>query len=121
MMMRLVLVSALVLTTAGCSSLSNLGVPGLQRRAIPTFDGHRFNVGVKTEGRKNQQAFVASVRGISRSPEGAIQAAAYHATRHCLKFYGTSDIDWTVGPDQDPATLAQGTDSLSLSGRCRDL
>lgn len=106
----------LVLSTvlAGCGK----GGDGLFHRDSPTFDGKRFGGSVKA-ARGNRQSFVVTINGVSRSPEGAVAAAEYKATQHCIQFFGTSDVDWQIGPDASP--LPVSNDSLTFRGTCRDV
>ncbi len=53
-------------------------------------------------------------------PEGARAAANYKATQHCIQFFGTSEIDWTLAPDADAQTLRVVDDTLTFSGSCHD-
>ncbi len=99
---------------AGCGG----GGKGLFHRDVPTFDGQRFGGSVKA-ARGNRQTFVVTINGVSRSPEGAIAAAEYKATQHCIQYFGTSDVDWQVGPETRP--LPVSGDALTFRGTCRDV
>jgi hypothetical protein len=82
------------------------------------FDGQRYRGAVKSD-RKNRQDFTVTINQVSKSIEGAIGSAEYKATQHCIQYYGTSDIIWTVGPDSTPLPVVN--DTLTLRGSCRDL
>ncbi len=99
-------------------SLSGCDRAGLFRDNVPLFDGQRFRGSVKSE-RTNRQVFTVTINQVSKSAEGAVAAADYKAKQHCIQYYGTSDIDWTVGPDSSP--LPVSNDTLTLRGSCRDI
>ncbi|AUC55109.1 hypothetical protein CDO87_18910 [Sagittula sp. P11] len=108
----------ILLLIAAMAALAGCG--NGQRRQVQTFDGQTFRANAKSAG-DDRQYFVASVRDPGKSIDGAIQAAEYQAVKHCIHLYGTSDIDWEVGPDTPKDQLLITSDSLTLSGRCKDL
>ena len=62
--------------------------------------------------------FVVSVKDASVSLDGARAAGGYEGTRYCIANYGTSRIDWTVGPDTEPQNLVIDKDTLNFQGTC---
>lgn len=100
---------------AGCGATKNL-VSGDK----PVFDGQRFRGGARVVERGDLSHFVSTVRPVSKSFEGAIRAAEYEGISHCIRYFGTSDIVWEVGPDTPPSGFVIDNDSLSLRGRCID-
>lgn len=105
----------------GLGMLSGCGVTkGLFTGTGPEFDGQRFRGSAKALERGDPKRFVATVRPASASVSGAIAAAEYEAIGHCIHYYGTSDIDWEVGPDTAPEAFAIDNDQLSLRGACVD-
>ncbi len=119
-MVRAGLLVTLLLALMGCGRLGIGGGGGWRSQAQNTFDGHYFRGSARTNG-DDRQAFVSTVSSPEKSVKGAIEAAAYYATKHCIETYGTSDIDWDVGPDRAPEDFGAVSGSLSLSGRCRDV
>lgn len=111
-MKKLVLIAVMGLTVAGCSR--TIGDDRLR------FEGELFSAGVKSE-RGDRASFTATARPASVSLVGSAQAAAHEATRHCLRYYGTSEILWTTGPDSIESDPVIDGDSLVLTGTCRDL
>jgi hypothetical protein len=83
------------------------------------FDGVFFK-GKVSAARNDRQNFVSTVRQVSKSLQGARAAAEYEAIRHCLRYYGTSDITWVVGPETPDAQLTLDRDTLSYSGSCSE-
>lgn len=101
-------------------SLILSGLLACSRENVPLFDGVEFRGAAKSDARTDPRVFVATARPVSASFEGAVQAAAYEGTKHCLKFYGTSDIVWEVGPDTPRDSLAIRDDTVSFRGACVD-
>ncbi len=113
---RVIGVMALVLALGACDRLGinlNLG------RGDNAFDGQYFRGSAKSEA-KARQNFTVSVRPVSRSLDGAVQAAEYEAISHCIKYFGTSDIVWTVGPDTPLDALPIDGETLTLAGTCEE-
>lgn len=98
---------AIAVGVSGCAS---------KRELATRFEGQYYPAKASSESAKNRKEFSVKVRESSKGIEGARQAAAYEATKYCIKYFGTSDIEWTVGPDapeeailQDGALILQGT------------
>lgn len=100
-----------------CLSAALLAACGNRRdNAIP-FDGQFFRAVAKKIDR-TRDAFTVTVRPVSASFEGALQAGEYEATKYCILTFGSSDIDWEIGPDLDPEAYTIDGDQLLLSGTC---
>ncbi|SMX28545.1 hypothetical protein TRP8649_02670 [Pelagimonas phthalicica] len=110
---RIAVLLMVAVAVTGCSKL------GFARASDPVFDGERFRGGVKA-ARSDRQHFVATVRNVSKSKAGAIEAAEHEGIRHCIEYFGTSDIDWEVGPETNPDALVVENDTLTFMGSCRD-
>ena len=70
--------------------------------------------------RGDRASFVATGGPVSASLEGAIGATEYQGIRYCIKYLGTSDIDWAIGPDTPQAQLPVDGDKLTFQGTCRE-
>ncbi|MFT6674647.1 MAG: hypothetical protein ACJAVM_000830 [Sulfitobacter sp.] len=99
-----VIAAALV---AGCADKSKL----------TPFEGFYFRTKVGKVD-KRLDLFTVTVRDASQSAEGALQAGTHAGISHCVRYYGSSDIDWTVGPDAPADQLRIIDDRLVLSGAC---
>ena len=110
---RLAILMMMGLAVTGCSKL------GFAKKSDPTFQGERFRGSSKAD-RGARQHFVATVRPVSKSFEGARQAAEYQGIRHCIEYFGTSDISWEIGPQTDPDALNVENDTLTFMGSCQD-
>jgi hypothetical protein len=118
-MTRILMIALIGLTVTGCS---RLGI-GQGRSSQPSFDGQWFRASAKA-ARSDRQNFVVTVRQVSKSPRGAVEAAKYQATSHCLRFFGTSDFVWAlpeIGEDGDATQLPVENDTLTVSGTCNDI
>jgi hypothetical protein len=83
------------------------------------FDGHHFRTKAKPTDRKVALApFTVEVKNVSQSLKGARAAGEYAGIRYCVVNYGSSSIDWEVGPETDPETLVIEKDQLTFRGTC---
>ncbi|AVO37207.1 hypothetical protein [Pukyongiella litopenaei] len=102
-----------VVVPAGCSTFK-------RDEGRIAFDGVYFRSKTAAVDKKVTLAdFTTTVKGVSASFDGAREAGRYEGTRYCISNYGTSKIDWSVGPDTDPQRLTIVDDTLTFSGRCR--
>lgn len=104
-MRQIVLTFCVFAALAGCTRGKN----------FHEFDGHFFRASAKGE-RGDRQSFAVTVRGISKSEDGAREAGRYEGTKYCLRRYGTSLITWTQGPDDE--ALSPSGDTFQFAGRC---
>ncbi|MGA9250819.1 MAG: hypothetical protein WBV78_04015 [Roseobacter sp.] len=81
------------------------------------FDGQFFRTKIDTD-RGSREEFTVSVQPVSASLVGAREAARYEATVYCVNRYGSSAIDWDVGPDSPDEALTIQDDKLLLKGTC---
>ena len=108
--MRMILLIALLgtaMTTAACS------------RAKPfIYDGIAYK-GKTTAPRSDRKSFTATVRPVSaQTLPGALAAGRYEGVKHCVRYYGVSDIAWTLGPDSPSGQLLLAGNTLTLRGTC---
>ena len=81
------------------------------------FDGQKYKTKASREA-DDRAVFLVAITPVSASLDGAREAGRYEGTVYCIENYGTSRIDWTVGPDTDPAKLTINDDTLVLKGEC---
>ena len=79
------------------------------------FDGYYFSSKL-SRSKLDDRSFDLTVRRANRSLSGAREAGRYEATRFCIKNFGTSDIKWVLGPDDQSIGLTGKV--LKLSGQC---
>ena len=79
------------------------------------FDGYYFSSKL-SRSKLDDRSFDLTVRRANRSLLGAREAGRYEATRFCIKNFGTSDIKWVMGPDDQSIGLTGKV--LKLSGQC---
>ncbi len=107
MLLRAALMVTLCVAVAGCNA----------RRDQLAFDGQYYrSKASKVDGDRRQIA--VTVRPVSASIEGAQEAGRYEATKYCIENYGSSAVEWVVGPDQDPDSYTLDGDNLVLRGAC---
>lgn len=84
------------------------------------FDGQYFRTKVaKVDGQRD--VFTVRVRDVNRSLDGARAAGRHEGISYCVDTYGSSDIDWTVGPDTPPEELQIIDDTIQFQGVCPQL
>ena len=79
------------------------------------FDGHYF-AGRASKSSADPHGFSVRIRNAAKSIAGAREAARYEATIYCIQQFGTSDVIWSIGPDD--AAISLSNRSLTLAGRC---
>ncbi|WP_353346881.1 hypothetical protein [Aquicoccus sp. SU-CL01552] len=83
------------------------------------FDGIHFKTKAKAVDRKVSAAdFQVEVKKATQSLDGARGAGEYAGIRYCIANFGSSRIDWAIGPDTDPAVLRIEGDTLTFRGTC---
>jgi hypothetical protein len=81
------------------------------------FDGAYFRTTVKKVD-KQLDVFTVQIRNVSQSLDGASEAGEYAGIDHCVRNFGTSDIEWSIGPDTPAEQLRVIDDNLIFSGVC---
>ena len=102
---------------ATCSFLIVMGCSNpfeLEENKV-SFDGYYFSSKL-SRNKSDNRSFDLKVRRANRSLIGAREAGRYEATRFCIKNFGTSDIKWVLGPDDQSIGLTGKV--LKLSGQC---
>ena len=79
------------------------------------FDGHYF-AGRASKSSADPHGFSVRIRNAAKSIAGAREAARYEATIYCIQQFGTTNIIWSIGPDDEAISLSNR--SLTLAGRC---
>lgn len=100
------LVAAALLATA-CTNTDDL----------IAFDGHFFRTKVKKVDRQ-LDVFTVNIRDVSQSLDGAREAGEHAGISWCVKYFGSSEIEWTVGPDTPADQLPIVDDTLVFQGVC---
>lgn len=109
-MSRLAVCAVLVLAVGACDAA---------RKDRLAFDGEYFrSKAAKVDGDRRQ--IEVTVKPASASITGAQEAGRHEATVYCIENYGSSAVDWVVGPDDDPASYVLDGDVLMLRGACAE-
>lgn len=105
----LALVAALAILAGGCTKKDD--------RVL--FDGLYFKSKASAIDKKKTLAeFTVTVNDVSQSLDAARSAGGYEGTRYCVQNFGSSKIDWTVGPETEPQFLTIDKDTLTFQGTC---
>ena len=88
-----------------------------QNRKVPPFEGKYFRAKASKVD-KQRDVFTIKVKGVDQSFEGARQAAEYEGQTYCLNLYGSTDIEWNIGPDTPDAEVPLENNTLTYSGTC---
>ena len=82
------------------------------------FDGINFRTDTDAP-RGDRRTFTATVRDAAQNVAAAQRAGRYSATKHCVRKFGSSEIDWTPASAGAPETLGlTERGELILQGRC---
>lgn len=85
---------------------------------VHEFDGQIYSGRARAVGKDAPGAFTLAIGPVSKGLTGAREAGRYEATKFCIGYIGSSDVDWQQGPDAaDDALLIDG-DKLILQGTC---
>ena len=104
---------SIIVLSAAMLSLTACGI-GAERVAF----GGEFYRAKASAPAKDRANFTVTAGPVSKGIEGAAAAARYEATRHCIRYLGTSVIDYGV-PEGTPATsLPRDGDRVVLRGTC---
>lgn len=81
------------------------------------FDGQYFRTKVsKVDGQRD--VFTVTVRDVAKSLDGARAAGRHEGIAYCVENFGSSDIDWTVGPETAPEALQIIDNTIQFQGVC---
>ncbi len=81
------------------------------------FDG-KFYPAKARHAKGDRKVFTATVRRVSQGLHGAREAGRHAGTFYCLKNFGTSEINWIIGPDAPEQDLMSKSGNLTLTGEC---
>ena len=103
----LVLGTAVSLGIGGCSKDGG----GFGKNRV-LFDGNYYPTSL------NRQTIAVKVGRADQGVSGALQAAKLASTRHCILYYGTSDVLWDQPVDEESLTASLSNGTLALTGKC---
>ncbi|MGR3635179.1 MAG: hypothetical protein ACU0BK_04555 [Shimia sp.] len=81
------------------------------------FNGIYFQSKADKVSKEQRDHFESIVKRANQDLAAAREAGRYAGTRYCIAEYGTSRIDWIVGPDNEAVVPVD--DTLRLEGICR--
>ncbi len=109
----LLLVAATALSACGGRKLTDFG----RKKETITFDGFQYKSKAAKYNKTDRDHFEVTVSRATQSLDGARQAGKYEATKYCIKQYGTSSVDWVIGPETE--TIVPVDDKIRMEGYCR--
>lgn len=84
------------------------------------FDGNYYRSKAKVVDKKvSPTDFTVTVNGVSQSLDGAREAGRHEGIKFCIQNFGSSRINWKVGPDTEPQNLRISDDKLTFAGTCQ--
>ena len=99
--------------------IAGIGLAGCAKKDERVFfDGNYYPSKARAVSKDDRQEFSVAVRRVDQGLAGARQAGRHGGTEYCLKNFGTSDIEWIVGPDAPDAALGLPGSSLTMRGSC---
>ena len=108
----LVLGTAVSLSIGGCSKDGG----GFGKNRI-LFDGNYYPTSLKST-RRTRHTIAVKVGRADQGVSGALQAARLASTKHCILYYGTSDVLWDQPLDEESLTASLSNGILALAGKC---
>lgn len=122
-MVRGAIVIGLTLTLASCGVARNIGgavTGGSSPRGANSININGTTFRSKLDiGGPQKRDMTITVRPVAVDPRGAQEAGRYRATVYCLRKFGSSATEWTVGPDLPPDQIAiSEDDATTLRGSC---
>ena len=118
---RPAVLAAVVLMAAlpGCALFERAGVgSALGLGGRQSIEGASYRTRLATLSAP-PRALQVTVSPAAANPAGAREAGRFEAVQHCFFNYGSSEILWTLSPD-DPALPVAGN-ALVLQGACKGL
>ncbi|MEQ9259990.1 MAG: hypothetical protein RIG84_12950 [Roseovarius sp.] len=82
------------------------------------FNGKYYPTKEKAANKSDRKEFVVTVRRANQGEPGARAAGEHGGQRYCLTNYGTSEIEWIVGPEAPAGTFDVSKGSIALRGTC---
>jgi len=112
-----IITGLLIATTALSACGDNWRASFKSKRERITFDGFQYKAKAKQVSKEERDHFEVVVSRANQSLDGARQAGGHEAVKYCIKEYGTSKMDWVIGPETE--TIIPVDDKIRLEGYCR--
>lgn len=110
-MLRLVVISALILSTAACGRLG-LGNPAKRAESSVELP---FRAKLS---KAEERAFTVAVTHEGNGLDEVRESVRFEATKYCLLTFGGSDADWTIDPATEDWAFTQDGAQLIFAGEC---
>ncbi len=107
----------LIAATALSACSGNWRASFKSKRERIAFEGYQYKAKASQVSKEERDHFEVVVSRANQSLSGARQAGGYEAVKYCIKEYGSSKMDWVIGPDTE--TIIPVDDKIRLEGYCR--
>ncbi|MDF1855511.1 hypothetical protein [Pseudooceanicola sp.] len=114
---RRAVLAVMLVALTGCGVVQS-GVSWVSGGGRVSFDDKYYRAKL-TKDDEAPQKFSVTVNKVSQSLAGAKEAGRYESVKYCMKFFGWSGVDWTIGPDDPDSSLIIVDDTLTLKGECK--
>lgn len=105
------------LTLLICAGLALAACTNRNKDDQFAFNGIHFQSKSDKVSKDVRERFYVNVKRANQDLAAAREAGRYEGTRYCIAEYGTSRIDWVVGPENEATVPVD--DVLRLEGICR--
>lgn len=112
-----IIAGLLIATTALSACSGNWRASFKNKRERIAFEGYQYKAKSNQVSKEQRDHFEVVVSRANQSLTGARQAGEYEAVKYCIKQYGTSKMDWVIGPETE--TIIPVDDKIRLEGYCR--
>ena len=94
-----------------------LSACGNRKEDQVAFNGIYFSSKADRVSKEERDHFRVQVKKATQDLGAAREAGRYAATRYCIEQYGTSSIEWVIGPDSESIVPVDGV--IQLEGYCQ--
>lgn len=112
-----IITGLLIATTALSACGDNWRASFKSKRERVLFEGYQYKAKANKVSKEERDHFEVVVSRANQNLTGARQAGGFEAVKYCIKEYGTSKMDWVIGPETE--TIIPVDDKIRLEGYCR--
>ena len=112
MIKKMSLYTIIIVGLFGCGSINHYfkGVNVKPTEPLP----YKTNL----SSQKNAEEFVVSVKNKEQGIEEVRESVRFEATKYCLLYFGTSDINWKISQITQDWAFDSNSGKLIFSGQC---
>ncbi len=106
------MIRSLILLTCAALALTACN----KRKDAVLFEGLYFPAKTQRVSKEARDHFTVSVKDANQNLNAAREAGRYEGIKYCINEYGTSKIDWAVGPETE--TIIPVDSEIQFQGVC---